>query len=64
MTTDTGEAFRGGVHAVTASLVAAMALYNLMELARRRERHLAVNVAVYAPLWGFELYQTWRHWAR
>lgn len=56
--------FRGGVHAAAASLFAVMAAYNLMKLAATPTPRHAVNVALYAPLWGFELYQTWRHWQR
>ena len=57
------DTFRGGVHATAATLFAVMAAWNLMRLvATGRTRH-AVNVAIYAPLWGFEVYQTWRHWS-
>lgn len=62
MTEMDGESFKGGVHFMLGSLVATVCLYNALEWSRRRELHLALNVAVYAPLWGFELYQTFRHW--
>ena len=56
------EDFRGGVHAAAASLLAVMAAYNLSRLAAGGSRRHVLNLAIYAPLWGFELYQTWRHW--
>lgn len=56
------EDFRGGVHAAAASLLAVMAVYNLSRLVVGGSRRHALNLAIYAPLWGFELYQTWRHW--
>ena len=56
-----GAEFKGGVHAVTAALAAAMGLYNLMEWSRRREARLALNALLYGTLWGFEVYQTYRH---
>ena len=54
--------FKGGIHAAAASLFAVMAAYNLMCLLTTRAPRHAVNVSLYAPLWGFELYQTWYHW--
>ena len=60
----THETFKGGIHALTGGLAAAMCLYNLMSYSQRRERHLAVNVGIYAALWAFEGYQAKRHWGR
>ena len=56
--------FKGGVHAVAASLIAVMAAYNLMRLLSTRSPRHALNAGVYAPLWVFELYQVYRHWRR
>lgn len=60
----TEEDFRGGVHAVAACLFAVMAAYNLFRWCTTWHRRNLVNVLLYAPLCGFELYQTWRHWSR
>ena len=39
-------------------------LYNLSAFVKRRERHLGLNVLVYAGLSGFELVQVLRHISR
>lgn len=58
------QAFKGGIHYITGSLIWAMSLYNALEWAKRRETHLAVNASLYAALWLFEGYQAHRHWQR
>ncbi len=55
------EGFKGSVHAAIGSLAATCCLYNALAYTQTRERRLAINVMVYALLWGWEQKQTWRH---
>ena len=56
-----GEAFKGGVHLIAASLAAVMGAYNLLRWAEDRDaRHLA-HAAFYAALWGWEATRVFHH---
>lgn len=57
----TAEVFKGGVHLCLFGLIVMAAGYSAMAWGQRRERHLAVNVGVYAALAIFEFKQLARH---
>lgn len=56
-----GERLKATIHAALGSLAALCTLYNATAWGRRRERHLAVNVILYAALTVFESAQVRRH---
>lgn len=58
----TEEDFRGGVHATVGTLVAVCAAYNAMRWVGTHARRHLVNALLYGSLWGYEVYQTHRHW--
>lgn len=60
------QAVKGSVHYVTGGLALALTLYQVLRLAEApsSRTHLWVNLAVYAPLFCFEGYHTFRHWQR
>lgn len=61
--TDAGssEATKGAVHGALFTLAALCWAYNGCAYLKRRESHLAVNVAVYGLLVVYEAYQVRRH---
>jgi hypothetical protein len=61
--TDSGqhEGVKGAVHGAAFTLFAIIGVYNAIAWRSRRERHLAVNVAVSAVICGWELYQVRGH---
>jgi hypothetical protein len=48
------EPFKGGYHAALGLLLAGAVAYNLVALAQRRERQLAINVLLYSALVAWE----------
>jgi hypothetical protein len=58
------EGFKGGAHAVTGSLAAALCLYNAMAYGQTGQRRNAVNVVLYGLLWAYEGVQTHYHWSQ
>lgn len=63
MFTDAHEAegVKGTVHLTMLLLLAGMTVYNTVAYMRRRERHLAVNAAIYAGGVVYETVKTVRH---
>jgi len=57
------EELKAGVHATAFGLFLVMAAYNAAAWLARRERHLAVNAAVYALLTAWEQHHVGSHLA-
>ena len=58
------EYLKAGVHGLLLAVGAVCVTYNVTAWSWRREKHLAVNVALYGGLVGWEVYQIWRHLRR
>ena len=59
-----GEAIKGTVHVLVASLLGVMTAYNATAFIFRHQRHLAINALLYGAGCWYELRQTARHWRR
>lgn len=57
----TAETTKGAVHGAVLTLAVLCGVYNGAAWRARRQRHLAVNVAVYGLLTAFEVFQIARH---
>lgn len=58
------EQFKGGVHALAASLAATLLVYNAMRLSEEHDWRHVLNVSVYLPLTIFEWMQVKGHWSQ
>ena len=59
----TSEATKAAVHGALLTLAALCGVYNGCAWLKRRERHLATNLLLYASLVAFEAYQVTHHFA-
>jgi hypothetical protein len=57
------EELKAGVHATALGLFVVMAAYNIAAWLTRRERHLAVNAAIYTLLTAWEQHHVGSHLA-
>ena len=57
------ETFKGGFHAFTGGIAAALFFYNLMRASETGCRRNGVNAIVYLGLWAFEIVNTREHWS-
>jgi hypothetical protein len=55
------EELKAGVHATALGLFVVMAAYNIAAWMTRRERHLAINAAVYTVLTAWEQHHVGQH---
>ena len=56
-----GERFKGGYHGAIGILAIGACAYNLLAWLHRKDRHLAVNVAIYGSLTAYEIHLIGHH---
>jgi hypothetical protein len=57
------EELKLGVHGTALALAAVMCAYNAAAWLLRREKHLAINTALYSALTAWEVHHVAHHWS-